>query len=261
MASAITTTATLDNYLGTHPYSPAQTALAVAWANEAIENYCERIFASTVYHEWKELSDTDTVILDHRPIVTLNQVSAGTTNVMSLAYTDAAAGAIGVVTIDQTNLTLQYGAPPVTAAYTPLPATITLLAAMVVAAGWTATLTEEALPLAIKPVLTQDALNTTIYLEGPGTPVAVDIDPDAALLTLPSARSGWVYVMYKAGYGTIPSELEQIATEMAATFLARKGDPTVTSERVGNTAFTYGGGGDIMSAFYPRLDKFRARSL
>ncbi len=262
MASPITSSATINTYLGTNPYTSDQITQASNWANEAVENYCEQVFAAANYHEWHALVNSDVVILKQRPIASIAEVAGNTKNAMSLSYTNSDTAAVGRVHIDEESIFVTYGVAAVSGSSQTLSshASIAILAALFDSLpGWTVAMESECDPDALKPIMTVDARGGTVYAEGPGDGISCDPDEDAGLLHLSSPRTGWVYVRYNAG--AVPAGLEQIATEMAATFLARKGDPTVTSEKVGNTAFTYGGGGDVMSAFYPRLDRYRKRSL
>ena len=272
MASALTSSVTVGTYLGTNSFSAAQITQAVNWANEAVENYCERTFAQAQFREWHKMAGPD-LLLKQRPLDSTDggiySLHSGTKKLIKVVSARPVATTEFLqANFVPTSVVVTYaGASGMsTAGYDVASLTDISTAVALINASIAATTMSEENEGDPRSILPRSTINlapsgTEDYLYGPSDPISTyEVDADAGIIKIGDSYIGsWVYVNYYGGYSTIPSELEQIATEMAAAMLRH--DPGVQSERVGNTAFTYAGGGDIMSAFYSRLDRFRKRSI
>jgi len=265
--SELTNTTVLESFIGTHSYSAGQLANAVYWACSAIEEYCETTFAQTTYNEWQRGVGRQ-LMLKHRPlcagVASIYRLARGTNG--KLRLTAPAAGtntkAQAVVTEDG-HLLLHSSANLTTRADLTLSsyATMALLAAAINAGGvWTAEVLEQDAPAHLMPCTTGDINGTTYDLQGPGDLLECQsIDAQAGILSFGYSVET-AFISYQAGYASIPYELQQIATQMAATILQH--DSTVTSERIGNYSYTYASGNSgVLTPYFERLDKYRDRGL
>ncbi len=77
---------------------------------------------------------------------------------------------------------------------------------------------------------------------------------ESGLITLNYKYTGYLKVVYTAGYSTIPADLVQIANEMAAAILAGASiDRTLASEKIGDYQYQTKDTSGIVEQFYPRL--------
>lgn len=269
---ALTTVAKLNIYLGETSLNDAKTA-AVANAIEFIQTYCNRTFDSTRYRRWV-YADGKMVVLEDRPIIAVNRCMVGAQNVMSVSFvsTTADAASLASTEADARLRSMDGATETLTAAdFTTYTSVDTLATYIDSLAGWTATKVIDDDAYAIKPMPPVDALNTTVYLEGPDDEIeGTGLDVAAGIVYLGSRYKGWIYVDYTAGYTTIPGGLEQIATEMAAALLKSSAiSGTMQSERIGDYQYTVASGSStstspglgILSSYESRLDLYRKREL
>lgn len=270
MASNLTSSAQILAYFGgSHNFSDDRVTFAVNSANDSIERYCDRTFAATSYHKWVYLNGDDTISLDEYPLVTLRRLCSGTQYALSLDLDSSAlAGQVSIVEGILNVTQIASGSDVVTATFTLSDyATMTLLATAInddeTLTLWSAAVENEGSPSSIMPMITDEAEGATVYLEQPedGT-TSYRLEPGAGLVKFGLPRNGWFYVNYYAGYASIPADLSQIATEMAASILqGTSRDATLESEKIGDYSYKTKAVSDVVSSFEPRLDKWRRRAL
>ncbi len=113
-------------------------------------------------------------------------------------------------------------------------------------------------------LMTQRPVAQVYALSQDGAEIAAEdyaVYPEAGMVRLRSGVFGRgarnVYVGYRAGYDSIPGEVEQAAITWAATLYQARGagGRTIVSERVGDYAVTYDGGeglpGEVRAALEP----------
>lgn len=268
MASALTTTAKVDTYLGAHSFTAAQVTAAVAAANAQIESYCDRIFTATYYYEWQQVT-SKTLRLKQYPIIRAISLLTDPDDVLGVRFShaDAKRAQVGVAggVMTLTNYTpddASSGHATITladnATLAELEANIELLT------GWEATVVLDVPPVSLLPMSTDDCSKQIGYLKGPTDMLTgYSIDYEAGLVELCRMCSNWVYAEYRAGYETIPSDLEQIATELAADIL--KGtliNTGLQSEKIGDYSYTArSDGGSVITPYIQRLSTYKRRCL
>ncbi len=267
MASALTTTAKVDTYLGAHSFTAAQVTAAVAAANAQIESYCDRIFAATYYYEWQQVT-SKTLRLKQYPMIRAIALLTHPDDVLGVRFNHANAKraqvgiAGGIMTL--TNYTpddASSGHATITLAdnvtLAELEASIELLT------GWEATVMLDVPPVSLLPMSTDDCSRQIQYLKGPTDMLTgYSIDYEAGLVELCRMCSNWVYAEYRAGYETIPSDLEQIATELAADILkATLVNTGLQSEKIGDYSYTTKADASIIAPYVHRLSTYKRRCL
>ena len=222
-------------------------------ASDAIEKYCGRYFVSTSRAERYDGTGDQYLYLDYLPLTAITRVSIGTQSAMSL--TNAASGAYAAhASLSSTTLTLAVygGASAGTSTLTLADhADIDALATAVNAlgTGWTAVAVSSYSDWAATECGKIDFMGqecfagTTIHLEVPEEREdTFQVYADEGCLY---RASGWprghrnVFVDYTGGYSVVPDDIEQAAIEIVARLWAeRERDPGVTSERLGDYAWT-----------------------
>lgn len=253
----------LAQYMDVSSYSAGLVSSVCGWVNDHIPAYCRRSFDLATYRLWQEAEGESSLFLPTYPVVSVTEVSVGTTPALSLRC-----GVVGAVrasvSVDTPNLTLSTvvtgsGRSTVTLALSDYDSMGALAdGIMDEAPGWIATALVEVECLALKPCLVSSALSGVV-LEGPGRPLQIQtIGREYGVLVLYTPVSGPVYLHFDAGYATVPGPLEGIAVEMAATILrASENDASLASESLGDYRIQRLDAAAVLRQFYPRLDHWR----
>lgn len=281
---ALTTLANWREYTGVD-ISEAPDALITNLINRAsgaIENYCDRTFASTAYRERYDGDSSTTLYLRQWPVTAVTLVSTSIVAPVRITNTSSDAfrayisvGETGDLSTSLT-LTIQGGtndgsdtlAFAARGTYT-LATLVTAINAL--GKSWTATLdisTEQYWDaVEILPVMGYECLNEDVYLSVPYDPCeGYKVSANRGEIYLPGGfYSGVqnVLVRYTAGYATIPTDLEQICIDLVQLYYkSRTVDTSVKAERLDDHAITYaddGGGGarDIPRHLRRRLASYK----
>lgn len=267
-STGITTNDAVSAYLGTNSYSTAQITAAVNAANEAVQQYCQRDFTASTRREWIWLDGTNAVRLKDYPLIRLTRCSFETRDAMSIEYTNTSAVAASV-SITDTVLTISAVVPGSSKTgyqeftlsdYTSMAALETAIEAQTGTDGtWSVEVLQEDFPTAIQPKAHDDCLNQKLYPQIPFDVAPAHVDTLSGLITLTTVRNGWVFVEYRAGYETVPADVQQVATELAAAILATKDSAggTLASVKLGDAAYSYREVSNAMAPFEVRLAPYR----
>ena len=220
----------------------AKITALIAQASAAIEKVCDRTFAETEYREWYDGTGTAYLKLNQYPITRLYQVSCSAQDLARLSYAGTSPEAFA--SCDGVTLTLvDYEAHDLTLATY---ATATTLKAVVeLVTGWTLTIDS-----GMDSYDTRKIQPFSAYVLGAGDEYDLQI-PDEAIESRVSANTKWiiegrfsasplsVFVWYKAGYATIPADLQYVATRIVSdAYRMSKRDTTFKSEKLGDYGYT-----------------------
>jgi len=265
----VTTVALLNTYLGETDTTDAKTA-AVNAAIGYVRAFCGRTFGSARYRGWYRLEGETKFLFEDRPITAINRLASGTQDALSVCLTNSTAknatvsvleDRLRIHTWDPTNAGLTEDA--LYADYPKVSDFVAGIAAATTLNTWTVSCLVDGDAYSLRPRTPQDVLNATIHLELPDDEVSVaSVDEDAGIAYLGYRVRGWVYADYSAGYGNVPADLQQAATEIAAAIL--KSEPVnlnVQSERIGDYQYSVASGqaGEtgILAGFTSRLEPYR----
>lgn len=180
--------------------------------------YCRRTFTSTSYKERYDGTGTDTLLLDYYPIVSLNRLSIGTLDAISIRNTNT--GAHASVSVSSTTVTLYKDGTTNALLFTSYTTFATLIAAINAISGWEAALMQSSYSsypstLLLEQFGLQCINNNYVYLQMPEEGEdEFEVYPNEGKIVssfgFTEGRRN-VYVDYTAGYATIPSDV-QLAT-------------------------------------------------
>lgn len=233
-----------------------------------------RELVATDYVQWIDSRAEDQLALPQYPIQRVNLLASGREEALTVQYNGAGVRATAQVTDTGLRLT-SWGTAGVTAAdvdwatYETVGEVVTQINASV--AGWTATLKTDNPSKWLKPTGGRDAKTSAIGIDAPGTfDIEYEIRRDLGLIQFPyhaeldyfeptagmrpAAGMGiggtylsgtapfgglGVLVDYRAGFETIPADIEQVARDMAVTmFRSSFRDGSVKSESLGGYSYT-----------------------
>lgn len=296
-ASTLITLAEYDTYSPNSMATDAQKLAAIASATAQIESICGRTFNAKTHYDWIHIGsvdqyhDTDeamwmpgahqspyppratatnAVSLSEYPLVRLLRVATGEKQVASITFANTsgvsaqASIANGILTLsDVTPGSARLGYADFTLAnYSSLSVLATAISANTdINTGWTLAVVSEEKPASLKPIATDNALNTSVELVGPSDPGRANVDYLSGLITLPSPMIGWVYCEYRAGYEIVPADIKQLCLEMTAELIDMSSIQGGLSQlRIGDTTEVYSTG-DIAEKYAMRLSAYKRRSL
>jgi hypothetical protein len=268
-SGALTTMANFKSYIGetSTDYDTIIAAL-ITRATSAIEEYCNRILRSDVYREVFDGDGTTELMLSQFPVTNIAYISVGMQDVLKInnSSSDAYNASVTVVTDDSDpsisetmTLAISGGTNDGSDDLTLSSYTITELAAAIVALGkgWSATVNVSDWgvweSVELMPVSGLGCLDTAnAYVQ---TPYKAEIEyklegqtqspynNNVGVLHLPTGFTQGtqnIIVKYTAGYGTTPSDLEQICIDLVNIyFKGRNKDLTVKAEKLGDHSITH----------------------
>lgn len=238
-------------------------------ATERIEREAGRRFAATDYVEWIDANGQDRIVLDQYPIIRVQSVGIGRCPRLSIAYSGAGVTASVIVTEDNLRLLSIASDGTNSTEDITLNGTTTISeveAAIDAVSGWSATTVGDGPSLHLMPGTVGLKSGDTVYVEGPDDwtyPAATHAKTGEVMLdqaTWLSLRGDWhqgdflgalrpwdsagygghrIMVQYRAGYETIPADINQLAREFAAQMYYGIGqDPSIQSESLGTYSRT-----------------------
>ena len=247
-------------------FSDAQITAALGFATAAIESYCQRTFAATVYGEWifaagavrmaesaapgdwaaiydrEYLRNPNSISVKNYPIVALRRVCTRTYTAGSISNNNSGVVDSAISIHNGTLLLTTVGGAADGTASIALASykTMALLATPIAAAGWILSITREARPceLQIMSGATSGTPSASLALTAPGPSESVrDFDPGAGIIRGPF--TDWVFVEYQGGYSTIPADLKEACIACAATYLmGTQHDTSMAGEKIGDYSYT-----------------------
>ena len=271
LTGALTTLEGLKSQIGTDPNDDTLLNHLIDAASEKIERETGRRFAATDYVQWINGAGQDRIMLDQYPIIRVQTVGVGRCPRLSISYTGAAVQAAVIITADNLRLLTIATDGTNTTTDTALNSTTTISeveTAIDAVSGWSATTQTDGPSLHLMPSTNNLKSGDTVSVYGPDHwtyPSAIDIEAGTVMLDqvawwphhskgewyqgdwLGALRdwnsAGWggyrVMVQYRAGYETIPADIDQIAREIAASMYYRVSqDPNLQSENLGGYSYT-----------------------
>lgn len=290
---ALTDLAGLKAQLGTDPGDDALLESLIDATTERIERETGRRFAATDHVEWLDGNGEEHLLLDNFPILRVDAVGVGMESRITVAYSGAAVYAAVIVTADNLRLHEMATNGTVTTNDVTLDAATSISeveTAIDAVSNWTATTITDGPSLHLRPGTSGVKVGDTIDLYGPCDwtyPTSIDVDAGMIQLRLatssgargfgydnreaPGAIRRWdaapyggqnILVAYRAGYETIPADLDQIAREFAAAMYYRIGQSDdIQSESLGSYSRTLATRTQINDDMRAVLGKYRREVL
>lgn len=229
-----------------------------------IETLANRTFAATDYHEWYSIGSQPMLVLRQWPLIEVDRIATGTGNALAVAYSGSAIRATVSVSDTAVRLVSYSTAGAKTEnslTFATNGSASALKTAIDAVSGWTATVLNNVPSKDLHRVGGQDAKAETVTLTyADDDDCEYQVDYQRGIVTIdrhfvvPSAVYGRgfhdgpqhfprgsrnVLVEYRAGFETIPAEIQQIANELAAqAYRAAKRDSTLSSESLGDYSYT-----------------------
>lgn len=240
---ALTDLDTVKLYLGLdNESSDAQLEALITQTSAQIETVCDRTFATTTYRTWLDSDDARSLYLQNFPIQALYRVSSCRVTAMDISFsaTNATSATVSVTGDAVITQSIAAGASTETTHLFADSASLTdLETAIELVSGWAVSIRSsyDQYPSAdLATVASADALGTDVGLELPGDPQTVRLDASTGIVY------GWfgvgvgtVFVNYRAGYDSTPSDLELIATKVVAdAFRGSSRDGSLIGEKLGD---------------------------
>lgn len=264
---ALTTVEDVAAYLRLDDLSSEQTSLLAALVNQVsarIERICSRQFKARRWVERHTTPHNGQITLNHYPVLSVNRLLTGASETMRVSFSvSGALEATAYVQFDHTgvngNLCLSSTAADGTQSITNLSlttyaTTTSLTAAIENIEGWSAVVVSLALTSQLHEMSSRDALSQAVSLMQPNQSLNWwDLDTRIGRLEL-WQRMGSVVVDYRAGYETIPADLQLTTTQMVAqAFQAGRQNAAVTSESLGNYSYTLATQSQISDDLWSKL--------
>jgi hypothetical protein len=270
---ALTSLANLKEYLGiTGTADDAILEKCIDRASVRMETYCNRLLKARDHAEWRSGSGVSEIRLYQYPCSQVIGVWTGAYAALVIGQGDAT-DIRASISINQetgspaavlTRTTSAGVTTTTTLAFATYPTTAALATAIGSTAGFTCTLGKNIRTAQLRPRAAGDVVLATVTLFAADTPSEYTYDPDTATLAID--QSWWAYwplergimpdavksvcIEYRAGYETIPDDMEQCCLEVTSMlFRDRKRDKSLITERLGDYSYSRASpSGDVMGS-------------
>ena len=205
--------------------------------------YCDRTLTETAYKERYDGTGTGILFLDNHPITSLDRLSIGFDEAIRIKNTNV--GAHASVSVTSTGVILNKDGTKNTLLFTTYSTMNTLIAAINLLSGWTATLSLSSYgtypsTLLVERMGLQCINNADVGLDMPELgEYDFEVDADRGIIYssygFPEGIKN-VYVEYSAGYATIPKALELATLILIKHFYQKRSE-----ESFGITSYSTGG--------------------
>lgn len=237
-------------------------------ATERIEREAGRRFAATDYVYWHSGDGEDRILLPQYPVIRVNAAGIRAKQALTVSYSGSAIYAQVIVNDGNLRLLSMSTSGTQTSNDITLDSSTSISeikTAVDAVSGWSATTLSDGPSLHLRQTV-EGALNNTVTLYKPDDyTYATTINADAGLIALVSNGSFWptgyardyfgggavyrtgqvpygnqnIMIDYRAGYETIPQDIDQIARELAAQMYYGIGqDQSIQSESLGSYSRT-----------------------
>lgn len=261
-AYALTSLANLKEYMGiTSTADDTILEKCINRASARIESYCNRIFKARDIQEWRDGAPISTMRLYQWPVIKVTNVWTGSYAALVIGAGDTTdiRASVGVVpdpgSVELVR-TISAGVTTATSlTYATYPTTTDLATAIGGTAGFTCALGKNMRSVQLRPRAGGDTISNpqTVTLYAADIASEYTFEGDNGFLSVDrSAFEHWdggpgrfpmgaqsVLVEYRAGYETIPDDLEQCCIEVSAMlFRDRRRDKSLVTERLGDYSYS-----------------------
>ncbi len=251
-------------------------------ATAIIESYCDRKLKARTFHEFLMPFGDRTVKTEEFPIVSIDTIAFGSQTSFSISSDTASTDVVATVGFDGSTLRLYKVASNGTETTETLAASSFATTSAIVTqinssvSGWSATLTKNAYTRSLYRFGGRGVIDAHARLEFPRDNVSeyrVDFETGRIHITadrFPGIReddaranrfpAGFfpVFVQYKAGFETVPDDLEQVGLEIAGDiFRERLQDRTLQQESLGDYSYTQAAIADLLAERVAKLDHYK----
>jgi len=266
-ADALTSVEAVARYLRLTNLTTDQEALLASLVNQVsarIERICGRRFHARDWVDRCARASGGSVLLRCFPVLSIERITAGSQESLRVKFTaaDALAASVAVVFQDtgQTGVVglrsiSSTGQETITQiSLETYPTTSLLAAAINDLPGWSATVTRNTPSSQLHEMGAIGALHREVPLMCPAQDLLWwDLDSATGRLNLWQSI-GRVVVAYRAGYETIPADLQLAATELVAqAYQQGRQNPAVKSETLGDYSYTLATQTQISDDLWSRL--------
>lgn len=261
------------NFLSFFPGSSKSftTASMTAWipvAEQMIESFIgEREMEETEYWSWVDGWGTPNIVLNQYPITDFYEATCETEDAIRIQNNSAGANESfvsvhnGYLFLEVQGSTNESSTGVLLSTYSTLALLETAVEAL--GTGWLITVDNEGEPKTIKPRSAGSCLNVNTFLETPYDAMeGISVDKNSGVLHryqgFPKGSQN-IFVHYKAGYTTIPAQLQAICARLVWKLLNEtKRDPSMRHEKLDDYEYTIGGaaGGGALEEFKDELAPF-----
>jgi len=266
-ADALTSVEAVRSYLRLSTVTQDELNLLAALVNQVsarIERICGRRFQARSWVDRHARCEQGRVMLRHYPILAMDRIATGAQEAMRITCSkaDALSASVSVVFDEQglegqvrlrsvdasgqeTNTTLSLQSCPTTAL---------LAEAVLEVEGWSATLIRNIETQQLHAMGAIGALHRAVPLMYPDQELSHwDAQSNIGVVNL-WRPMGRVVVAYRAGYETIPADLQLAATELVAqAYQQGRQNPAVKSETLGDYSYTLATQTQISDDLWSRL--------
>lgn len=228
-----------------------------------MERIAGRQFADRDYVEWGPIAG-HRYKTRHYPLVSVYALRSGQTPVADVTY--AGSGIRASVESNATGVVLKEwdssgSCTTNTFLYASYPSVSLIVAGIDALASWGATTTSDMPSAALCTIGGSPAKNAygtyTVTLYGPAYDVSYSQTDSRTGVLCTSQESGWACCEYKAGYETVPDDLNMICRELVAeAFNASRRDTSVSSMSLGDYAYTLADSVELTSKQESRLKRY-----
>lgn len=231
-----------------------------------IEEFCGRTFAATDYYEWRNARGNEQIILREWPVINVDRVAIGNAIAMNVTYSGS--GIRAQVSVNDTGVRLVSWSTTGTRTANTLSfadnaSASAMKTAIDAVSGWSATVSVNVPSKELHRLAGEDADGRNVELTYPDDDdgdCRIDLDRGIIKFSnhwrVPSAVYGRgfahgparlshghqnVLIQYRAGYETIPADVQQVASEMVAVayrLAKRGGDAALQSESLGDYSYS-----------------------
>ena len=265
-SNPLTTVAMLKAWLGiTVVTDDTILGYAVDRASKIVQAYCGRNFTSQRYFEIRDgAGENRRIALMQTPVQSIRFVGVGWDSVMSINST-VLTDVFCAISVLETSVLLHRVTvagveATTTATFAAYPTTALLATYISTVTGFKAEVSTNVDTRYLRKMGGRNLRQTTAYLEAPVD--AFDdyqVDLDAGIVygnTLSSYRS--ILIDYTAGYATIPADIEQAATSVAARlYQGRARDAALSSESLGGYSYSVRAAAEVDSLEREMLAPYR----
>tara|TARA_Y100001973_G_scaffold99469_1_gene158735 strand:- start:112 stop:978 length:867 start_codon:yes stop_codon:yes gene_type:complete len=279
---ALTTLANLKTWLGIGDSgSDGFLENLIDRTSDYLESLCDRKFKARDFVEWYDGDGTNRLQLDQWPVVKVYRVGYGVSDALSISG-NVAGDISASVMVRHDNVSVNRIASNGTVtntdfAYSSYKTTDTLASAINSTTGFSATSAVNTSVKWLHPVGGVDVVDTTYtvtYASDSESEYRIDHDSGSVYLRssphwyqtntdvleaqrFPGTKRS-ILVEYKAGYETLPDDVEQACIEVAAALYSRKDvDDNLASESLGDYSYSIRPPADVMESAMRMLAPYR----
>lgn len=236
----------------------------ISFASATVEAEIDRSLCDADYIEFFRYAAGPSLVLKNTPLNHVTRIATGRSSPLTVSYSGAAIRALITVTNTGVRLTSNVAAGTATVnnlTFATYPTISTLVTAINLVSGWTATLVEDGMSNNLYRIGSMNAKGRTVNMDWPDYDLDLyEVDYSAGIIHMDRSgdwahwsdlwrQCGHAMVEYNGGYTTIPDDIRSVTVDLVASMFARKGSAAststtssgssqLTSESIGDYSYT-----------------------